>query len=173
MENLSKNQTGLHLYRRRLIPEECIPLPNDVILYCDGDVLVTGWKTIRPKKDMDHGFSCYYLKEGYKISKFYRADHTLFCFYCDIISPAYEKNTNSLTVTDLLADVIIYPDGSVQVVDIDELVKAFDDGKLSLELMKKSLLILDRLLKMVYGGKLPELLQYIDRFDTGCGRESI
>ncbi|MBQ7839182.1 MAG: DUF402 domain-containing protein [Lachnospiraceae bacterium] len=165
MENLTKNLSELKLYRKRLIPEECIALPDDRILRCDEDVLVTSWKTIRPKKNMDHGFSCFYLKEGYKISKFYQADGTLLYYYCDIISPYFEKNTNELIVTDLLVDVIIYPDGFVKVVDVDELVTAQDDGKLSLPELKQALMTLDNLLNKIYLGKLPELLAPIEEFE--------
>ncbi len=165
MENLITNLSGLTLYRRRLIPEECLPLPNDIILHCDRDVLVTSWKTIRPKKDMDHGYSCYYLEEGYKISKFYRSDNTLLYYYCDIISPSYDKNANILTVTDLLADVIVYPDGFVKVVDVDELVTAMHQGTLSLSLLCDALLTLDRLLRLIYAGKFKELLAPIDRYE--------
>lgn len=164
-EILNHCPEGLRLYRRRLIPSECIPLPNDVILLCRENILVTSWKTIRPKKNMDHGFSCYYLNEGYKISKFYRADNTLLYCYCDIISPEYKENTNTLTVTDLLADIIIYPDGFVKVVDIDELVTALNNGRLSLIQLKDTLLVLDRLLNLIYDGKLPQLLAPIEAFE--------
>ena len=165
MDNLTMNLSELKLYRRRLIPEECIALPDDRILRCDEDVLVTSWKTIRPKKNMDHGFSCYYLKEGYKISKFYRADGTLLYYYCDIISPHYEIDTNSLIVTDLLADVIIYPDGFVKVVDVDELAVALTDGSLTLEQLKLTLVTLDRLLNKIYDGYLSELVVPIEAFE--------
>lgn len=165
MENRATHQNELKLYRRRLIPEECIPLPDDVILRYDRDVLVTSWKTIRPKKEMDHGYSCYYLKEGYKISKFYRADHTLLYYYCDIISPGYEENTNSLTVTDLLVDVIVFPDGAVRVVDVDELVTALNRGLLDLERLKEALCALDRLLHLLYSDRLEALLAPIAPFD--------
>lgn len=160
---------GLRLYRRRLIPEECIPLPDDIVLHCKENILVTSWKTIHPKKNMDHGYSCYYLSEGYKISKFYHADNTLLYYYCDIISPDYEEHTNTLTVTDLLADVIIYPDGFVKVVDVDELVTALNNGRLSLDQLKEALLTLDRLLNLIYAGKLEMLLEPIDRFDRADG----
>ena len=168
MKNLTSNLPQLALYRKRLIPAECLPLPNDVILHCDEDILVTSWKTIRPKKELDHGYSCYYLEEGYKISKFYRADNTLLFYYCDIISPRYEESTNSLFVTDLLADVVIYPDGFVKVVDLDELVTALHNGGLTLSMLTEAILTLDRLLRLIYGGKLSELLQPIDRFDPPC-----
>lgn len=155
----------ISLYRKRLIPAECVSLHGDSILHLDEDLLVTSWKAIRPKKDLDHGFSCCYLKEGYKISKFYTADHTLLYIYCDIISPFYEQEHRSLIITDLLADVIIYPDGLVKVVDLDELVTALDNGSLSLDQLKCAISSLNRLLEKIYAGKLPELLAPIDAFD--------
>lgn len=156
---------GLSLYRRRLIPEECISLPEDRILQCGNGILVTSWKTIRPKKNMDHGFSCYYLKDGYKISKFYRADDSLLYYYCDIIASDYDASENKLTVTDLLVDVIIEPDGFVRVVDVDELVDALDDGRLLPAQLRQALLSLDRLLSRIYGGRLDSLLSPINDFD--------
>ena len=32
------------LYRRRLIPDECIPLKDDIILECTSERIVTSWK---------------------------------------------------------------------------------------------------------------------------------
>lgn len=155
----------ISLYRKRLIPAECVNLHNDIILRLDDEILVTSWKAIHPKKDLDHGFSCCYLKEGFKISKFYNADHQLLYHYCDIISPEYDPDSNSLIITDLLADVIVYPDGFVKVVDMDELVTAFDGGFLSLDMLKKSICTLHRLLEQIYAGKLPELLAPIEEFN--------
>lgn len=155
----------ISLYRKRLIPSECVSLHDDAILYHDDNVLITSWKAIHPRKDMDHGFSCYYLKEGYKISRFCRADHSLLYHYCDIISPAWEPESNALVVTDLLADVIVYPDGFVKVVDLDELVTAYDSGALSLDQMKNAINALHRLLEKIYAGKLPELLAPMEAFD--------
>lgn len=165
MKDFDRSDSMPRLYRKRLIPEECIPLFDDVILSFQDDVLVTSWRTIRPKKNMDHGYSCYYLKEGYKISKFYRADHTLLYYYCDIISPLYEKETNSLIVTDLLVDVIVYPDGFIKIVDMDELVTASQNGLLSVDRLREALLALDRLLSRLYGGQLSSLLSPINEFD--------
>ena len=36
------------LYRKRLIPEECVLLKDDVILYMDDNVIVTKWVTLKP-----------------------------------------------------------------------------------------------------------------------------
>ena len=52
------------LYRKRLIPNECIRLDQDEILLHKEQLLVTRWNTIRPKKDLDHGISCFLLDKG-------------------------------------------------------------------------------------------------------------
>lgn len=151
------------LYRRRIIPDECIPLKDDTILECTEERIVTSWHALRPKKDLHHGYSCYFLKEGFKVSKFYYEDGRLLYWYCDIVDFEHRKDTNELIVTDLLADVIIYPDGFVKVVDLDELVTALDCGTLSLDTLKSSLQKLDRLLQLIYKGKFDTLTVYIEK----------
>lgn len=154
------------LYRKRIIPDECILLKDDEILMWDDSVIVTRWKALKPKKDLHHGYSCYFLKEGYKISKFYRQDNTLLYYYCDIITHEYNASGNKLIVTDLLADVIVYPDGFVKVVDLDEMVPALDQGGISLSELKKALLSCNALLSLIYNGKLSQLTKYIESFET-------
>ena len=83
------------LYRKRLIPNECILLKNDKILYHDQQFLITQWHTLRPKKELDHGCSCYLLKEGWKVSKFLNAQNQLICWYCDIIDTEYDVRANT------------------------------------------------------------------------------
>lgn len=141
------------LYRRRLIPDECIPLKDDIILECTSERIVTSWKALHPKKDLHHGYSCYFLKEGIKVSKFYYEDGRLLYWYCDIVDYDYSPSDNTLIVTDLLADVILYPDGFVKVVDLDELVTALESRSLSLDALKSSLLRLNRLLAVIYAGR--------------------
>ena len=150
------------LYRKRIIPDECILLKDDVILSCDEDHIITTWQALHPKKDLHHGSSCYFLKEGFKVSKFCYEDGRLLCWYCDIVDFNYNPNENTMIVTDLLADVIIYPDESVKVVDLDELVTALESRSISLDTLKSSLLRLDRLLKIIYSGSFDKLKSYID-----------
>ena len=152
------------LYRKRIIPDECILLKNDVIQECSKERIITTWKTIKPRADMDHGASCYFLNEGYKISKFCRKDGSLLYWYCDIVDYNFKEDTNELIVTDLLADVIIYPNGNIKVVDLDELVKALDDGTLSLDLLKSCLLRLDSLLKVVYSDNFGQIRECLDKY---------
>lgn len=152
------------LYRKRIIPEECVLLKDDTVLYVSEDILVTKWNALRPKKNLHHGYSCYFLKEGYKISKFYRADHSLLYWYCDIIESQFSPDTNTYVVTDLLADVIVYPDGSVKVVDLDELATALDSEKLSLPQLKRALLSLNNLLTIIYAGNFATLQKPLEPY---------
>ena len=153
------------LYRKRIIPDECVLLKDDEILSYENNILVTRWKTLKPKKDLDHGFSCYFFDFGYKISKFYDREHNLLYYYCDIIDAKINKAENTIVVTDLLADVIVYPDGYVKVVDIDEIVDALNSSSISLEQVKKALYSLDKLLSIIYDDKLDTLTTYMDKFD--------
>ena len=58
------------LYRKRIIPDECIALKDDVILYIDDEIIVTKWNVLNPRTDFTHGYSCYFLSKNIKVSKF-------------------------------------------------------------------------------------------------------
>lgn len=147
----------LQLYRKRYIPAECIPLKNDIIVEQNEDFILTTWKTINPKTTFDHGSSCYLLKEGLKVSKFYRPDGTLLYWYCDIVNFEYNENENILTVVDLLADVVIYPDGRVQVMDLDELAEALEKNLITQAQLTAGLRQLNYLLTMIDRDKFDRL----------------
>ena len=119
------------LFRRRLIPNECVELKNDIILYSDDDILVTKWNTLKPRDDFHHGYSCYFWREGLKVSQFLREDDSLFYWYCDIITCDYNATDNSLTVIDLLADVTVDETGHMNVLDLDELCEAKEKDMIS------------------------------------------
>lgn len=155
--------TNLILYRKRIIPDECVLLKDDVILSCNEDHIITSWKALRPKKDLDHGSSCYFLKEGFKVSKFCRKDDSLLYWYCDIVDYDYHPADQTLIVTDLLTDVIVYPDGFVKVVDLDELVTALESRSISLDTLKSSILRLDKLLHIIYSGDFDRLKKIIEK----------
>ena len=153
------------LYRKRLIPEECVKLKDDEILELNEERIITKWNTLKPKKDLHHGFSCYFLDKGYKVSKFYKEDGSLLYWYCDIVTYDYDEGKNELIVTDLLADVIVNPDGFVKVVDIDEMVTCLDHNQISIEQLKIALTQLDNLLSLIYAGDFEKLTRYIEVFE--------
>ena len=54
------------IYRRRIIPRDCILLKDDVIVAQDDETVITKWNTLNPKPAFSHGCSCFFLKEGIK-----------------------------------------------------------------------------------------------------------
>lgn len=149
---------NMKLYRKRLIPRECILLKDDVIVHRSDEVLITSWKTLNPKITFSHGCSCYFLKEGFKVSKFYRPDNTLLYYYCDIVEFEENPEENSMLVTDLLADVIIYPDGLHKIMDLDELADAYEQSLITASQLTRSLRQLDKLLNIIQKGEFHQLL---------------
>ena len=157
---------NLILYRKRLIPDECVLLKDDTILMCDDEMIITKWNTLRPKRDLHHGYSCYFLKEGFKVSKYLNEDGALFCWYCDIVDYDYEEKSNTLIATDLLADVIIYPDGYVKVVDLDELASAIEMNLCDTKKVTDALKHLDHLLQFIYEDKFDYLTEPIRKWSA-------
>lgn len=147
------------LYRKRLVPAECVLLNKDVVLHRDEKLLVTSWNTIRPKKELHHGISCFLLDKGWKVSRFLARDNQLLCWYCDIIDYTYDPATDTYVFTDLLADVILYPSGEVHVVDLDEIADALEQGLLTPEQICSCMRKLDALLAEIYSGRLLPALE--------------
>lgn len=155
----------IKLYRKRLIPEESIYLKDDVVIYQDPSCLITRWKTIKPKPEMDHGISCYFLNKGFKVSKFYKKDGSLLYWYCDIIYYEQKSGENTFEFTDLLIDVILYENGFMKIVDLDEFAEALDLNLISLEQIKLALKRLDSLLSLIYNGGFHELQEFINTIE--------
>ena len=156
---------SVQLYRKRYIPAECILLKDDEIVEITDDFILTKWHTLHPKPGFSHGCSCYYLNKGWKISKFYDADNTLLYCYCDITDYTYDEKSNSLTVTDLLADVLVYPDGSVKVVDLEELADCLEQKIITSDELCLSLRRLNELLHSIYSGDFNALIAPLDKIN--------
>lgn len=153
------------LYRKRLIPEECVLLKDDIILFQDEKLIITKWNTLHPKKDLHHGYSCYCLDKGIKISKFLDADDHLLCWYCDIITYSFDPVENAYVFTDLLADVILKPGEQIEVVDLDELADACELELSTPKQLILSLRQLDELLKCIQSGEFSVYQSLLNQFD--------
>ncbi len=145
------------MYRKRYVPQDMKSLNDDEILLVTDDLIVTGWKTFKPKKEFAKGISCTFMNRGYKISKFMKENGELVYYYCDIIHSEYLKESNTWVFTDLLADVKIYPDGAVEVVDLGEAAEALENGIIGPDTVAEMLKKLDSLLELIYSGRWHEL----------------
>lgn len=154
------------LYRKRLIPAECIHLKDDIIVSVSDNHIITRWKTLHPKEEFAYGISYYVTDCGWKISKFYKSDDSLAYIYCDIIDTSYDKNTDTYIFTDLLADVIIENDGFVRVVDLDELGDACRMSIISNDMLVTSLHRLNSLLSVIYNGDFKKYLDELEKYEA-------
>lgn len=152
------------LFRKRLIPNECIELKNDSILAIDKEKIITRWETFRPKAQFTNGISYYVLEKGFKISKFLKSDNSLAYIYCDIINTDYDPNSDTYVFTDLLADVIIENSGLIRVVDLDELADACKEKLITNDMLVSSLYKLDNLLSCIYDGSFKKYIDVLDTF---------
>lgn len=150
------------LYRRRFIPNELIHLKDDIILVMESDLIVTKWETLRPRKDIARGISAFYLDKGFKISKIYDKNNHVVYWYCDIIQVKKDAEKNTVIIEDLLIDVIQYEDGTLRVLDLDELADAFEKKLISQEETLRALRTLDSLLKIIYSGKFSSLQETVN-----------
>jgi hypothetical protein len=79
-------------------------------------------------------------------------DNVLY-WYCDIIQTDVDKETNTYTFNDLLVDVLVYPNGFVKVVDVDEVALAIKENILDKATIEQLMLRLDNLLNIIYNGE--------------------
>ncbi len=144
--------TKTKIYRKRLIPQETIYLKDDTLIMCNNNTIITSWNSLKPRCDIARGISLYLLDDGYKISKVYDINDNVVYWYVDIITSDYSNENNSLLVTDLLVDLLIYEDGSYKVVDLDEVADALEQGLLSTEMVCDIVRLTNHLLNKLYQG---------------------
>lgn len=143
------------ILRKRYIPDEIVDISSDELLYRDEQILVTRWNTIKPRKDISWGISYTFLNEGYKISKFFDKESNFLYWYCDILDICYNHQEDEYVLKDLLIDVKIYPDGKLQLLDLDEFADAVKKKILTGEQIIKGIEVLDALFEIINEDKFP------------------
>ncbi len=158
------------VHRRRYIPNECIHLTADTIYYVSEDLIISGWKAIRLRPDISAGFSAYYPKLGVKVSKLFDADGKLMYWYNDIS----ELNIDGYDInfTDLLIDVVVYPDGSFKILDIDEFAAAIEKKLITKEQEIKALKSFHSLLDFIYADKYDTLKEPVLQLERYLSAQS-
>jgi len=151
------------IFRTRFIPSETLDLSKDVLHYRDQNYLITEWLPINPREDIAFGISCVFLQHGWKISAILDREKKLKYWYCDIMEIVYNENTDTYHLYDLLTDVRILPDGTVEVIDLDELAMAYEQGLITSQQLSMSLRQADSLLRRVYGREFPGKVHEIIR----------
>ena len=150
------------LFRRRFIPDENIELKDDMILALEPNLIITSWNVLKPRRDISRGVSAYFIDKGIKVSKVFDNAGQMVYWYCDIIETHYDEKENIYTFNDLLIDVVVYPDGQVEVLDMDEFADAMEQGILSVGTIAHAMRATDDLLHTIYAGEFEKYTPYID-----------
>lgn len=145
----------MKLLRKRYIPNEVVDISGDEVLYKDDELMVTKWLPINKRADIGSGISYVFLKEGYKISKFFDNDGNFAYWYCDIIEYAYDKAEDTHLFTDLLLDLKIYENGKYEILDMDELVEAYNKKMITIDQVLKAFKSLSKLYELLKNEKFP------------------
>ncbi len=154
------------LIRKRYIPNEEIVLKNDIILELTNDLIITKWKGLKPHKNIATGMSAYFLKDGYKVSKIFKEDGSLFRYYCDIIETSYDEKKNTYLFTDLLLDVYMEEDGVIHVVDMDEFADTIENDTITKAQSVRALRSCDRLLRKIYSGEFENIKKLLKSYEN-------
>ncbi|NMA66475.1 MAG: DUF402 domain-containing protein [Clostridiaceae bacterium] len=154
------------IFRIRYIPSETVELSSDILLYRDNQFLITEWVPIKPRNDISNGISCVFLDNGWKISAMMDSKRKIIYWYCDVIDIEYNKTNDTYFLYDLLIDIKI-TDGRVEILDLDELAKAYEEKLISKEQVLMSLKRTDNLLRLAYKVNLPVYVNEIIRKLTG------
>ena len=150
------------LFRRRFIPDENIELKDDMILALEPNLIITSWNVLKPRRDISRGVSAYFIDKGIKVSKVFDNAGQMVYWYCDIIETHYDEKENIYTFNDLLIDVVVYPDGQVEVLDMDEFADAMEQGILSVGTIAHAMRATYDLLHTIYAGEFEKYTHYID-----------
>lgn len=162
---------NLTILRKRYIPLEEVDISLDRVLIYDARLLVTKWLPIRPREDFAWGVSYVNFEEPYKISRFYDHKDGFLYWYCDIIQTerwvdaATEKQFCRLT--DLLVDVVMYPDGRIEVRDEEELDEALAAGLITSEQKDLALQAKETLVQRMQDGTFPPKDFYYWEYERG------
>lgn len=143
------------ILRKRYIPFETVDISGDELVFRDAELIITKWNVLNPRPDISKGTSYTFLKEGFKISRFYDGKGNFSYWYCDIIEVNYFEDEDKYILTDLLADVKILPDEIMQILDLDELADALDKNLITKEQTIDALRKLHKIVDMCNNKSFP------------------
>ena len=133
-----------------------------MIIALEPNLIITSWNVLKPRRDISRGVSAYFIDKGIKVSKVFDNAGQMVYWYCDIIETHYDEKENIYTFNDLLIDVVVYPDGQVEVLDMDEFADAMEQGILSVGTIAHAMRATDDLLHTIYAGEFEKYTHYID-----------
>jgi len=166
-----KGESDMKMYRKRFIPDEIVDISDDEVLERNGNIIITRWKPIKPREDMGGGISYIFLRRGYKISKIFDKQGNFIYWYCDVFEYTYDKEKDEYVFIDLLADVKVYPNGKVEVLDFPELTEAFRNKVITGAQLLDAIKSVNMLIEMIQNDCFPP--EVCEKYDLTSTYESL
>lgn len=152
----------MKIYRKRFIPDEIVDISSDEIIHMDEELIITKWLPINPRGDIGRGISFAFIKDGFKISKFYDKNGNFIYWYCDIIDYKYNSMKDEHLFIDLLVDIKADSNWKYEVLDLDELAMAYKMGLITPNILCDALVKLNNLLGLIKSGEIQEKIKKVD-----------
>lgn len=152
----------MKIFRKRFIPDEMVDISNDEIIHMDENLIITKWLPINPRGDIGSGVSFSFIKEGFKVSKFFNTNGDFIYWYCDIIDYKYNSLKDEHLFIDLLVDVKADKNWKYEVIDLDELAMAYKMELITASVLCDALEKLNKLLAQIKSGELQEKIKAVD-----------
>lgn len=161
----------MKMYRRRFIPNEIIDISDDEVLERNSNIIVTRWKPIKPREDIGGGISYTFLRRGYKISKIFDNHGNFIYWYCDVVEYTYDKEKDEYVFTDLLADIKVYPDGKMEILDFAELTEAFRNKLITATQLLGAIKSINMLVEMIQNDFFPP--EICDKYELNTNQNEL
>jgi protein associated with RNAse G/E len=95
-----------------------------------------------------HSLEYYWLDRWYNIFRFAEPDGTLRNYYCNVnVPPTFDGKT--LSYVDLDLDILVEPDLSYQILDVEDFERNAEDYGYSLEVQANARRAVDELVRMI------------------------
>ena len=156
----------MKMFRKRFIPDEIVDISNDEVLERNENIIITRWKPIKPRADIGGGISYTFLRRGYKISKIFDTQDKFIYWYCDVFEYTHDKEKDEYVFCDLLADVKVYPEGEMEILDFPELAEAFQNKIITRAQLLRAIKSVNMLVEMIQNECFPP--EICEKYDLTC-----
>ncbi|PIQ25588.1 hypothetical protein COW36_21330 [bacterium (Candidatus Blackallbacteria) CG17_big_fil_post_rev_8_21_14_2_50_48_46] len=117
----------LPIRKQKLHPVREVNLSGDTWLHQDEHLCVSYWHLPRTESDqVAHTLTLTIFDEAIQIHSKHNAAGERLYWYCDLLE--VKRDEGGWHLTDLLLDVVVFPDGSTRMLDLGELAEALEEG---------------------------------------------
>ncbi len=146
---------AMKIFKQKFIPEKIYDISDDEVIFFNNEFMITSWEATNSEMGVKKALSLTSFSNGYQISKKFNKENEFMYWYCDIVKAWHDREKNEIWIQDLIADVILFPDKALQVIDLPELVEARKNGLITEVLFQECHKSILSLVSSVIHGNFP------------------